>query len=673
MARFERLTSLLARTSTAAGLYTALAVVMTWPVARDLSTRLASDLHDPAFNCWVLAWTTGQMLLALRGDVSAITNFWNANIFYPEPLTLAYSEHLFGQALQVLPIQAVTGNILISYNLLFISTFALSGLAVYLLVRDLTDRPLAAFVAGLAFAYAPYRLGQVSHLQVLSSYWMPLALVGFRRYFVRVDSDAPSRFAARALAGGAAATVMQNLSCGYYMLFFSPFAGAYCAYEIVQRRLLYRGRVWVDLGIAALFVALVTWPFASAYFQLRDVADLGVRSLRDLAQFSADTYAFVTPPRAARLLSASFDGYPKPEGAGFVGVTILTLAVIGLVWGLRRAVADLRWTTLRDWHAIVIAIAAAVFTGSTALLAWFFVQGPVTVKIGARLIRYSDASTVLVAGAASLAATIVMASVARRGQPRAAHAAFGFFAMSAIVAAFLALGPEIQVLGRRIGDGPYLWLFEHVPGFDGLRVPARYLMLVALFVSVLAGFGASAIMALRGPIAAVVVLIACAGVLAEGWAVPMSMNGGGRPREGLVAPAPPAAGRATPQIYEFIRNAPGPMALLEIPFGDPAYEMMAVFYAGYHRKPIVNGYSGWFPRNYRRNIPPLRDVLANPDRAIRALGRSQATHVLVHEGAWPSAYGPDVSKWLASIGATSVATFGSDQLFALPKITVTPE
>ena len=139
----------------------------------------------------MLAWTTGQILKALGGDFSAITNFWNANIFYPEPLTLAYSEHLFGQALQVLPVQALTGNILLSYNLLFISTFALSGFSVYMLVRDLTGRPLAAFVAGLAFAYAPYRLSQLSHLQVLSSYWMPLALVGFRRYFVRVAAGEP--------------------------------------------------------------------------------------------------------------------------------------------------------------------------------------------------------------------------------------------------------------------------------------------------------------------------------------------------------------------------------------------------------------------------------------------------------------------------------------------------
>ena len=102
---------------------------MTWPLARVAGTRLAADLGDPAFNCWVLAWTSGQILAAFRGNFGALADFWNGNIFYPEPLTIAYSEHLFGLALPILPVYAATGNILIAYNLLFIATFAMSGYA----------------------------------------------------------------------------------------------------------------------------------------------------------------------------------------------------------------------------------------------------------------------------------------------------------------------------------------------------------------------------------------------------------------------------------------------------------------------------------------------------------------------------------------------------------------
>src|SRR5262245_16677354 len=266
--------------------YTAIAIVMTWPLARHLGTRLPADLGDPVFNCWVLMWTAGQALSAVHGNAGALASFWNGNIFYPEPLTLTYSEHLTGQMLQILPVYAVTGNVILSYNLLFIASFALSGLAMYLLVRDLTGQPPAAFLAGLAFAYAPYRLGQFPHLQILTCYWMPLALLGFRRFFVTNR--------ARPLAGGSIALVMQYLSCGYFMLFFTPFAAAYCGYEIVQRRLIRDWRMWAKLAIAAAVIALVTWPFVRPYLRVRDVVHLGVRSPGEIAMFSADAHAFAT-------------------------------------------------------------------------------------------------------------------------------------------------------------------------------------------------------------------------------------------------------------------------------------------------------------------------------------------------------------------------------------------
>ena len=114
--------------------------------------------------------------------------FWNANIFYPEPLTLAYSEHLFAQAVQILPVYALTHNIILCYNLLFLSTFVLSGLGMFLFVREVTGSARAGFVAGLIYAFAPVRVPQFAHLQVISSQWMPFALYGLRRYFSTPDS-----------------------------------------------------------------------------------------------------------------------------------------------------------------------------------------------------------------------------------------------------------------------------------------------------------------------------------------------------------------------------------------------------------------------------------------------------------------------------------------------------
>src|SRR5262249_32317767 len=152
---------------------------------------------------WILHWTSSHALAALAGHVSALSQYWNAPIFYPAPLTLAYSEHLTPQMLQILPVFAATGNIILCYNVALLATIVLSGGGAYLLVRELTGRPLAAAVAGVAFAFAPYRIDQWAHLEVVSSQWMPFAFYGLRRFFVT------GRL--RPLIGGGAAILLQGL------------------------------------------------------------------------------------------------------------------------------------------------------------------------------------------------------------------------------------------------------------------------------------------------------------------------------------------------------------------------------------------------------------------------------------------------------------------------------
>src|SRR4051812_1690683 len=209
----------------AAGLYSIIAIVFTWPLVLGLTRDIPWDLGDSLLNCWILEWDAHHLLRFLSGDVSAMRGFWNANIFYPEPLTLAYSEHLFAQAVQIVPVYALTHNIILCYNLLFLSTFVLSGLGMFLLVRESTGSHRAGLVAGMIYAFAPLRVPQFAHLQVISSQWMPFALYGLRRYFDAYEErkrNIVGRSLFRPLAGAAFALVLQNLSCGYFLLFFAP-------------------------------------------------------------------------------------------------------------------------------------------------------------------------------------------------------------------------------------------------------------------------------------------------------------------------------------------------------------------------------------------------------------------------------------------------------------------
>lgn len=88
----------------AAAVYLGVALALTWPLATGLARDVPSNLGDPVLNMWILCWNAQRLLRLFGRDLTALEGYWNANIFYPEPLALAYSEHLIAQSLQILPI-----------------------------------------------------------------------------------------------------------------------------------------------------------------------------------------------------------------------------------------------------------------------------------------------------------------------------------------------------------------------------------------------------------------------------------------------------------------------------------------------------------------------------------------------------------------------------------------
>ena len=73
-------------------LFTAAAVIHTWPLAAAPGTWARVDNADTALNAWIVAWV-GTALLR------APASLFDANIFYPEPRTLAFSEVMLPQAI----------------------------------------------------------------------------------------------------------------------------------------------------------------------------------------------------------------------------------------------------------------------------------------------------------------------------------------------------------------------------------------------------------------------------------------------------------------------------------------------------------------------------------------------------------------------------------------------
>ena len=634
--------------------YLAIAIVMTWPLGAGLARDVPGDLGDSLLNMWILGWGAEHVPRLLTGQ-AALGDYWNANIFHPEPLALAFSEHLFGEVVQILPIYWLTGNLILCYNLLFISSFALSGLGMYLLARDLltgygeeTGRGRgfspAAFIAGLIFAFIPFRIAQVAHIQSLQAQWMPLALFGFRRYIVGGRR--------RALAGGSAALLMQNWSNGYYLLFFAPFVSIFLVHQMWTAGRLREWRVWSGLLVAGSIVAAGTFPLLTLYLNAQRVHGFE-RPLGEVIRFSADVYSYLTAPDAVRVWGRVMQAYPKPEGELFFGFVPWVLFAIAL----------LRGPMVRPGPTIVLV--AIIIIQTIGFIAILFTGGFITSFAGIP-IRATNPIRILTGIAIAATVLLAISRRARSSAVRALHSPVILCAALTLIAVWLSLGPMPQSGGRPLhGIGLYGVLYDHVPGFDGLRVPARYAMIAAVFLSVVAGYGAARLMSWFGrvtPSSSRIVPVLAALFLVEAAFVPMAVNQTWG--DGAISPPARIEPRTeAPPVYHTLADLPSNTVVAEFPFGDPAWELRYVYYSTVHWKRLLNGYSGGFPHSYNVRAALLQRVRDNPDAAWRALRDVGTTHVVVHQAAMDRDEAVFIRQWLNDHFAVEIARFGSDLLF----------
>ena len=647
------------KTRWVAAAYLLLTIVLTWPVTAGLTRDVPGDLGDSLLNMWILGWGAEHIPRLLTGSMSW-QQFWQANIFHPEPYTLALSEHMFAQALQVLPVYWLTGNLILCYNLVFLSTFFLSALGAYLFVRDLTGDWRAAFLAGLVYGFLPYRLAQIPHVQVMSAQWMPFALWGFHRFI--------GRGSRAGLAAGTAALVLQNWSCGYYLLYFAVVLPPCLIYLMWSAGALGRRRVWLGLGIAAAVTFSLSYPFLAPYLEAQRVFGFE-RQLGEVLFFSANVWSYVTSSEGLVLLGPLLRYYPRSESETFLGFVPMLLTVAALVHLLvtTRAsdaapAAPSRW---RRALATALGVAAAAqLAGLISIVLW----GGFNVAVGPVAIRATTAFRLFVQFLIVFAAWLAVSATARRRAALLARSPLVFFAAMTLVAIWLSLGPVPRTAGADVqiaSSSLYGWLYANVPGFNGVRVPARYAMIAGLFLAVSAGYACAALG--RWRLGAPVVAAAAGLFLIESAALPLDVN----LTWGLQEQRPPTrvfAPGGAPSVYRRLAAMPGGTVVAEFPFGDTAWEMRYVYYSTVHWKPILNGYSGSSPPGYSRRVSWFRRLVDQPEPAWTALRAAGTTHVVVHKQAFANPVESElVHAWLDAHGARPVESFPEgDVLYSLP-------
>ena len=604
------------RLGAAAAGYALLTVGLTWPLVRHPGSRVPNDLGDALLNMFLIAWNARVLPLS--------DAWWSAPQFFPLPGATAFSEHLLGLAPITTPVFLATGNAVLAYNAAFFLSFPLSAFGAHLLGFELTRRHGAAIIAGLAYGFAPYRVSQLAHVQVLSAYWIPFALASLH-VFARTGR---SRWA----AAFAVCWLMQALTCGYYLFYFSVLIALWLAWfgpgRITLRALAILGACWAGAALALLPIALGYLRYQRAY---------GLRRWPfEIQSFSADAASLLSAPGDLRLWGW-LDVVSRAEGELFPGLTLTAIVLTGVFTAWARLRSGQSSSRASMWLMVI----AAVLAAAAALP---FVHGPWRLTIGSvRLLSISSfqkpLSLALLATAAAVALHPAIHTAWRRRSPLA------FYALAAVVMWLFSLGPEPTLLGRPLlYKAPYAWLME-LPGVDGLRVPARFWM---LSVACLAAAAAAAIGHVRLPSGGRTLVVAGAAVLmlAESWPRPLRLE------------VPPAH-----------RAAPGGEAgavRLELPISSES-DLAALYRAISHGRPLVNGYSGYFAPHYF----VLRHLVDARESAVLTEFASRAPLEIVVGGTAPEAEA--LREFVASEAGAPVAR-GADghAIYRLPRQSAPP-
>jgi hypothetical protein len=298
------------------------AVLMSWPLVLHVGSDIPQDLGDPVRTAWQVAWE-GHAL------GSSPLHLFNSNAFYPLGDSLAFSDSLLGYAPAGLIGDGVTAT-LARYDLLYLFAYALAFAGAYLLARELGVRPLAAAVAGAAFAYAPFRLTMNGHLHVISSGGIALALFLLVRGYRR---GTPWLI----VAGWVVAA--WQLSLGFTLgLQLAYLLGVLAV--VVAVTWWRRGRprvarpVLVATATGAVVFAGVAAVQARPYLKVSNDYPTARRDSGDLARYSPPPKSLLAAPEQSRIwgdATASIrNGLPSPnEDTLFPGLVILGLAIAG--------------------------------------------------------------------------------------------------------------------------------------------------------------------------------------------------------------------------------------------------------------------------------------------------------------------------------------------------------
>lgn len=602
-------------------IFVALTVVMTWPLAAHLRDAV-SDPGDPYYFSWVLWWDYHQTF-------HDPLNLFHANILFPYRYTLAFAENLYGIALLCFPLFALGLRPLTVHAIAILLGFAFSGYGAFRLARTLAGSRGVAWVTGIAFAFIPYRFHQLPHVGYLFCGWIPLLLEALVLFL---------RQPTRRRAGWLGVAFFMNGLSSIHWLLLTIIPLILSSVVLLLRHGAWRNASLWRRGLAALAAASIgLLPFLLPYARASKLNGF-VRPADETRLYSArliDWFVGDFHNKMWHGLNAQVRFDQKMLFPGLL-LPLLALAAIFLVKpetsGGRPAAHLRKLLVCLDALAIISGILIVTISGYGFFKLRVF---------GIYLFEIDSPAPAIVTLALALVVRVSIAwpEILKRDRERNI---FGSVSSNRRSEAFW-LGVVWTVTGFLTSLGMnfifYRALYEFVPLFRSLRVPARAAMICFLGLALLAGLGARQLIELLSRHGFKVRPVVCYGAMLLAILV-----------EQRAAPLHLVHGAVDPDALTLrLKDTPMAGGIVELPYGDSdelVWDGYAyVLRAADHARPLVTATSGFVPL-IQTELKSLVNSDPIPDRFLDLLESIPCSYLVIHNRLLEPANRPGVQAML---------------------------
>lgn len=323
-------------------IYLAVALVLFWYLTINITTVVPSgygDVFQSMFNLW---WVPYSIFVLHSSPY--FTNL----LYYPVGANFVTQTMSPIAGILTWPIQQLSPAL--AYNLLFFTSFALSGLFMYMLAYYITENKYASFIAGLIFAFSPMHIAQsIAHLDWTIIEFIPLFIL----FLLKSVFESKKRYPILAAISFFLLTFMGDIEQGIIMFMFAIVA--LILVFILRRKDILWKQVAINLTYMIAAVIVLSSPFLLAmapHFKgaLNESSQLSniphnMQWSDNLASFFLPSYynGFfngVSLSYSNQIYALTYQGITYPidigERVSYIGYSVLIMMILGVYYDYRK-------------------------------------------------------------------------------------------------------------------------------------------------------------------------------------------------------------------------------------------------------------------------------------------------------------------------------------------------